>query len=128
MSDRNPALKVCNVILFVILMVIGLLYILAAPVNPVTASSRILTGTILIIAAIALLVIITLVLNRSKYKVEKTIVSETTKKAIPIAPDELICKNCGHAIDLTEDLKKRKKVICESCGEELKIPKDNINW
>ncbi|MHA1146782.1 MAG: hypothetical protein ACTSR8_00890 [Promethearchaeota archaeon] len=126
----NPnILQVLSILLFIILMIFGILFLLAAPVNPATAFSRIITGIILIIVAIALLVITSLLIQKSKIKVVK--ITHTDKGSVKIeqkVPLEIICKSCSNPIEISEELSKKNEIICEKCGELIKIPKDNVRW
>jgi len=127
MEDSSVFLKIGNICLFVILTFLGVIFLLAAPVDPSSAVSRLLVGIILIIVAIVILVIISLIIQRKKYKVVK-VIKDISGQEQKYVPSEIVCKNCNNQIELTEDLKKKDKVICEMCGEEIKIPKDNVNW
>ena len=129
MENNALILKIGTVILFIILTLFGILYLLAAPVDASVAVIRIITGVILILVAIVILVIGFLLIQRSKLGIIKTSKSkrsiESRKK---YTPAEIVCKNCSNTIELTEALAKKKDVVCEKCGEIIKIPKDSVNW
>ncbi len=128
MTESGSFLKVFNLALFVILTGLGVLYLLAAPVKPLIAGVRIITGVVLIAVAIGLFVVISLVIQRKKVKVVKVVGVGTERLNTENIPSEIVCKNCDTVVELSDDYKKRNKVICENCGEELTIPKDNVNW
>ncbi len=129
MSDSSLFLKIVNYSLFIILSGLGVLFILASPADASVAGLRLITGNVLIFIAILMLVVISLVIQRREYKIVKVIKKGKESFEQPEhVPQEIICKNCGNPIELTDYLKKKREVICEKCGAENIIPKDNVNW
>lgn len=130
MSASSIGLKLVKYFVFFILTMLGVLFLLAAPVDPSSAVIRLIIGVILIFAGIVVFVVFSLIIQKKNVKVVK--VSEEKSKdnntKIAHVPSVLICQDCKNEIILTEALKMKEYVICETCGKEIKIPKDNVNW
>lgn len=126
MAESNIFLQIFNYGLFVVLCGLGVLFLLASPVDPSMMVSRLIVGIILIVLSIVILVILSLLIQRRTYTVVKTLKEEVSTEEF--YPFEIICNNCRSPIEITEDLKTRENVICHKCGEENIIPKDNIKW
>ncbi|MHA1758828.1 MAG: hypothetical protein ACTSVV_18825 [Promethearchaeota archaeon] len=131
MNNRAGLVKIFGFCIFTILMMLGILYLLAAPVNPSLSLMRLMTGTILIIIAMFLLITFLFISNRIFNKdilVKNNLQPQERNISIKRAPLELICQECGNLIKITDDLLNKNDVICEKCGNLIKIPKDNLNW
>lgn len=128
MSDSNIFLKIIAIIVFVVLTFFGVVYILASPVDPTQTVLRLIIGVLLIIIAITLLVIILRLIQRTKYKIVKVKEPKDLEEETRYVPSEMICKNCGTPLEISEEMKKKKIVYCEKCGEAIKLPKDKVKW
>ena len=60
-------MKILNIIVFVVICTLGVLFLLAAPVDPTRMLSRIIVGSILIFCSLVSLVTISLLINRNEY-------------------------------------------------------------
>ncbi len=128
MSDSNIFLKIIAIIVFVVLTFFGVVYIIASPVDPTQTVLRLIIGVLLIIIAITLLVIILRLIQRTKYKIVKVKEPKDLEEETRYVPSEMICKNCGTPLEISEEMKKKKIVYCEKCGEAIKLPKDKVKW
>lgn len=128
MSDSNIFLKIIAIIVFVVLTFFGVVYILASPVDPTQTGLRLIIGVLLIIIAITLLVIILRLIQRTKYKIVKVKEPKDLEEETRYVPSEMICKNCGTPLEISEEMKKKEIVYCEKCGEAIKLPKDKVKW
>ena len=115
----------CGYIFFFVFTFLGVLYLLSASYDPSVAFIRLIIGIFFIITAIVLPIIISFVIEKIDPYKEKIIEGEPREEFIP---SDIICRNCGHPIELTDNLKRRRYVICEKCGENIKIPKSTVNW
>lgn len=121
-------LKILGILVFIVLTALGVLFLLAAPVDPTRALSRLITGSLLITGGIIILVVLLLITKRLETRVVKVEKVEKKKQKRAEVFNQMVCKNCGRAIELTGSLSRKDVAICEGCGEEIKIPKDEINW
>ncbi len=128
MSESNIFLKIIAIIVFVVLTFFGVVYILASPVDPTQTGLRLTIGVLLIIIAITLLVIILCLIQRTKYKIVKVKESKDLEEETRYVPSEMICKNCGTSLEISEEMKNKEIVYCEKCGEAIKLPKDKVKW
>lgn len=128
MSESNIFLKIIAIILFVVLTFFGVVYILASPVDPTQTVLRLTIGVLLIIIAITLLIIILRLIQRTKYKIVKVKEHKDLEEETRYVPSEMICKNCGTALEISEEMKNKEIVYCEKCGEAIKLPKDKVKW
>lgn len=124
MAD-NSILKFLNVFVFIILCGIGVLFLVAAPVDPAQMTSRLIIGVILIVAAIVILALISLVIQRRKYMVVHVQYEDEEKK---ILPKHIICPNCHASMELTDFMKEQNQIYCEKCGTPIKLSHDGIKW
>ncbi len=129
MADSSIILKIMNYGVFIILTGLGVLFLLASPVDPARMVSRLIVGVVLIVIAIIILVVISLVIQRREYKIVKVVKgsNERDDQSVNI-PSEIVCTNCRNPIEITDKLKRENKVICEKCGLEIKIPKSKVRW
>lgn len=121
----DTVLKFLNVVVFVILCFMGVVFLVAAPVDPTQMVSRLIIGIVLIVAAIVILAVISLVIQRRKYTIVKVQYEDEEKK---ILPNHIICPNCGASIELTDLLKEQKVIYCEKCGYPIKLSFDGVKW
>ena len=128
MNDSNIFLKIIAIVLFIALTFFGVVYLLASPVDPTETTSRLIVGILLIIFGIGLLVGILSVIQRTKYKYVKVDKPSGIEKETQYVPPEMICKNCGTSLEISEEMKKRDVAFCENCGEEIRLPKDKVRW
>ena len=78
MEDTKSYLQVANIIIFVVLTSLGVLFLMAAPVDPSVMVIRFFIGIALVTIALLIFIIVLLFIQRSKYKVVK--VSKTEKQ------------------------------------------------
>lgn len=128
MENKQTLIKVITSFLFICLVVLGILFLLAAPANPSLTLSRMIIGSVFIIFGIIILVSGFTIANKRYSKVIKVIETSGEKKDMEKHFPTLICQNCQKSIKLTEKLYNKEVVICERCGEEVKVPKDKLNW
>lgn len=128
MENKQTLIKVITSFLFICLVVLGILFLLAAPANPSLTLSRMIIGSVFIIFGIIILVSGFTIANKRYSKVIKVIETSGEKKDTEKHFPTLICQNCQKSIKLTEKLYNKEVVICERCGEEVKVPKDKLNW
>jgi DNA-directed RNA polymerase subunit RPC12/RpoP len=121
-------MKILNIIVFIILCTLGVLFLLAAPVDPIRMQSRIIIGSILLVVSLISLVSISLLIHRSEQLGPSSTgeIPQTPEKLY--VPKELVCPECGELIKITDDLKQKTYVYCDQCGKEILIPKDSVNW
>lgn len=129
MEKKQTLIKIITSLVFLILIILGVLFLIAAPANPSLTVSRLIIGTLFIVFGIIIFALGLITANK-KY----TIVSEGIKsdqKAEETVQEEnitLICQNCKKAIRLNEKLYDKDTVICERCGESIQVPKDKLKW
>jgi len=128
MNDSNIFLKIIAIILFIALTFFGVVFLMASPVEPTETTSRLIVGILLIIFGIGILVAILSIIQRTKYKYVKVEKPRDVEKETQYVPPEMICKNCGTSLEISEEMKKRDVVYCENCGEEISLPKDKVRW
>ncbi len=129
MEKSYRFLRVISYILFIVFISIGLLYLLAAPVIPALTLSRLIIGITLIVLGILILVVISILIQRKRQAIvripEQAQFGTTDQSTVPV---EIICRECQAPIEITEDLRGKKSVICESCGTENLIPRSKVKW
>lgn len=121
--------KVISVLGFIILCGIGVLFLMAAPVDASRMTSRLIIGVVLIVLSILFLALAGRAIEFSKYKFKEYKKSASSSdEAESYLPDQIICNKCGQKIQLSDYMKKQDVVYCENCGDQIKLDKDNINW
>ena len=122
-------LRIISYVLFVIFVTVGLFYILASPVIPALTISRLVTGISLIILGLIILVIISILIQRKQQVIhERTYSLNKSYQEQDEIPTIIICKECNSSIEIPDDYRGKKRIICENCGTENLIPKSKVKW
>mgnify|MGYP006306281269 FL=1 len=119
MVNSEKVSKAGNTLLFLILGGLGVLFLLAAPVDPLLMISRLIIGLVLISVSIILYVLVGIVIRKKRLNESIMETSESSPEDYSTIPDEIVCKNCDHRIELTNTLKSKDTIICEKCGEKV---------
>lgn len=129
MEKPYAFLRILSYILFIIFVIIGLLYILASPVVPALTISRIVTGISLIMLGLIILVIISILIQRKQQVIhERTDTLNKGYQEQDEIPNMIICRECNSSIEIPDDYRGKKRIICENCGTENTIPKSKVKW
>ena len=122
-------LKILNIIVFIVLCTLGVLFLLASPVDPVRMQSRIIVGSILIVLSLVSLITISLLISRNEYGNVRYVKKSDKIQEEIFYSKEVVCPECGELIKITDNIKANGRfVYCDQCGKEIQIPKDNVNW
>ncbi len=123
--------KIFNYCITFLLIAFGILFVMAAPVDPTTSVTRLITGVVLIVAGIVFFAVFSLVIERRKYKVVKVKEQQNGEKK-KYYPKEIICKNCKQKTEITdllkEQIKEKETIYCENCGQSIVLDNLDVNW
>ena len=125
---QKLGMKILNIIVFVVLCSLGVLFLLASPVDPIKTQSRIVVGSIFLFCSLSSLIIITLLMKRNENCTAKFEEAKQQVQDEIFFVKELVCSECGELIKIPENMQNKSFIYCEQCGKEIQVPKDNLKW
>ena len=105
-------LKILNIIVFIVLCTLGVLFLLASPVDPVRMQSRIIVGSILIVLSLVSLITISLLISRNEYGNVRYVKKSDKIQEEVFYSKEVVCPECGEK----NHLEMMDRGECIHCG------------